>query len=208
MNAPALAIQRAVAIAIEHAGQVYIATTAAGDRAVCNDARCFSARTALRKVLVRHRTDYSAGYRYRRSRRCLRRRVHPGGRFYVTPGVFKTGYFPNAQYMEFVTKLNHGGACLVYSTFLCAPRNYASEVKGDAWGGAYVLAQGGAELFSGGYLMHVSADDSALIHSIYLPLLINLISTWISRAAHSWPALRGLPFLRHRRERFKRVYPP
>lgn len=39
------------------------------------------------------------------------------------------------------------------------------------------------------------------------PLLINLISTWISRAAHSWPALRRLPFLRHRRERFKQSLP-
>jgi uncharacterized protein (TIGR03437 family) len=89
--------------------------------------------------------------------------------FPVTPGAFQTGYFPSAEYMEFVTKLNPQGTGLVYSTFLGATRNYASEVKVDAQGGAYVLAQGGAELSSGGYLSHLSADGSALIYSTYLP---------------------------------------
>ncbi len=82
--------------------------------------------------------------------------------FPVTLGAFQTGYFPSAEYMEFVTKLNPQGTGLVYSTFLGATLNYASDVKVDAQGGAYVLAQGGAELSSGGYLSHLSADGSAL----------------------------------------------
>jgi uncharacterized protein (TIGR03437 family) len=92
--------------------------------------------------------------------------------FPVTPGAFQTGYFPSAEYMEFVTKLNPQGTGLVYSTFLGATRNYASEVKVDAQGGAYVSAQGGAELSSGGYLSHLSADGSALVYSTYIPTAV------------------------------------
>jgi len=91
--------------------------------------------------------------------------------FPITPGAFQTGYFPSAQYMEFVTKLNPQGTGLVYSTFLGATLNHASEIKVDAQGGAYVLAQGGAELSSGGYLSHLSADGSALVYSTYVPSL-------------------------------------
>ena len=89
--------------------------------------------------------------------------------FPVTPGAFQTSYFPSAQYMEFVTKLNPLGTGLAYSTFLGATLNYASVIKLDAQGGAYVAAQGGAELSSGGYLSHLSADGSALVYSTYFP---------------------------------------
>jgi len=75
--------------------------------------------------------------------------------FPVTPGAFQTGYFPSAQYMEFVTKLNPQGTGLVYSTFLGATLNEASEIKVDAQNGAYVVALGGEALSSGGYLSHV-----------------------------------------------------
>jgi uncharacterized protein (TIGR03437 family) len=89
--------------------------------------------------------------------------------FPVTAGAFQTDYFPSAEYMEFVTKLNPKGTGLVYSTFLGATRNYPSRVKVDAQGGAYVAAQDGAELTSGGYLSHLSADGSALVYSTYVP---------------------------------------
>lgn len=89
--------------------------------------------------------------------------------FPVTPEALQTSYFPSAEYMEFVTKLNPQGTGLVYSTFLGATLNYGSEIKVDAQGGAYVLAQGGAELSSGGYLSHLSADGSALVYSTYVP---------------------------------------
>jgi uncharacterized protein (TIGR03437 family) len=89
--------------------------------------------------------------------------------FPVTPGAFQTSYFPSAEYMEFLTKLNPQGTGLVYSTFLGATLNYASDIKVDAQGGAYVSAQGGAELSSGGYLSHLSADGSALVYSTYVP---------------------------------------
>ena len=94
--------------------------------------------------------------------------------FPVTPGAFQTAYFPSAQYMEFVTKLNPQGTGLVYSTFLGATLNGVSEIKVDAQGGAYVLAQGGAELSSGGYLSHLSADGSALVYSTYVPTATGL----------------------------------
>ena len=44
----------------------------------------------------------------------------------------------------------------------------------DAQGGAYVAAQGGAELSSGGYLSHLSADGSALVYSTYIPTATGL----------------------------------
>ncbi|HXS97846.1 MAG TPA: SBBP repeat-containing protein [Candidatus Limnocylindrales bacterium] len=89
--------------------------------------------------------------------------------FPVTPGAFQTGYFPSAEYMEFVTKLNPNGTGLVYSTFLGATRNYASGIKVDAQGEAYVVAVDGAALSSGGYLSHLRTDGSALIYSTYIP---------------------------------------
>jgi uncharacterized protein (TIGR03437 family) len=89
--------------------------------------------------------------------------------FPVTPGAFQSDYFPSAGYMQFVTKLNPKGAGLVYSTFLGATRNYASGIKVDAQGGAYVVAMDGSALSSGGYLSHLSPDGSALIYSTYVP---------------------------------------
>jgi uncharacterized protein (TIGR03437 family) len=94
--------------------------------------------------------------------------------FPVTPGALQTAYFASAQYMEFATKLNPQGTGLVYSTFLGATTNGVSELKVDAQGGAYVLAQGGAELSSGGYLSHLSADGSALVYSTYIPTALGL----------------------------------
>ena len=94
--------------------------------------------------------------------------------FPVTPGALQTAYFPSAQYMEFVTKLNPQGTGLVYSTFLGATLNYPSDIKVDAQGGAYVSAQGGAELSSGGYLSHLSADGSALVYATYIPTATGL----------------------------------
>ena len=94
--------------------------------------------------------------------------------FPVTPGAFQNAFFPSAEYMEFVTKLNPQGTGLVYSTFLGATTNAASEIRVDAQGGAYVLAQGGAELSSGGYLSHLSADGSALVYSTYVPTVTGL----------------------------------
>ena len=94
--------------------------------------------------------------------------------FPVTPGAFQTSYFPSAGYMEFVSKLNPQGTGLVYSTFLGATPNMASQIKVDAQGGAYVLALGGAELASGGYLSHLSADGSELVYSTYIPTVTGL----------------------------------
>lgn len=94
--------------------------------------------------------------------------------FPVTPGAFQPAFFPSAEYMEFVTKLNPQGTGLVYSTFLGATSNAVSDIKVDAQGGAYVSAQGGAELASGGYLSHLSADGSALVYSTYVPTITGL----------------------------------
>jgi len=88
--------------------------------------------------------------------------------FPVTPGAFQTAFFPSAQYMEFVTKLNPQGTGLVYSTFLGATLNDASDIKVDAQGGAYVSSYGAAEVSEGGYLSHLSADGSALVYSTYI----------------------------------------
>jgi uncharacterized protein (TIGR03437 family) len=76
--------------------------------------------------------------------------------------------------MEFVTKLNPQGTGLVYSTFLGATQTTPSVIKVDAQGGAYVVAHGGAELSSGGYLSHLSADGSALVYSTYIPTAVGL----------------------------------
>jgi uncharacterized protein (TIGR03437 family) len=94
--------------------------------------------------------------------------------FPVTPGAFQTGFFPSAEYMEFVTKVNPQGTGLVYSTFLGATPSAASEIKVDAQGGAYVVAVGGAPLSEGGYLSRISADGSALVYSTYIPTATGL----------------------------------
>jgi uncharacterized protein (TIGR03437 family) len=89
--------------------------------------------------------------------------------FPVTQGAFQTEFFPSAQDMEFVTRLNPQGTGLIYSTFLGATPPQVSEIKVDAQNGAYVAAVDGAALSSGGYLSHLSADGSALVYSTYVP---------------------------------------
>jgi uncharacterized protein (TIGR03437 family) len=106
--------------------------------------------------------------------------------FPVTPGAFQSAYFPSAQYMEFVTKLDPHGAGLVYSTFLGATTNGVSEIKVDAQGGACVLAPGGAELSSGGYLSHLSADGSALVYATYVPSLTSALGLDLDSAGSAF----------------------
>ena len=190
VNPPALAIQRAVAMAIDPAGEVYIATTTAGSLTFPTTPGAFQpARPPANPngsgVVAKLNASGSAmlyatylsgnglsipqGIAIDAAGDAFVAGFTQAADFPVTPGTFQTGYFPSAEYMEFVTKLNPQGTGLVYSTFLGATRNYASEVKVDARGGAYVLAQGGAELSSGGYLSHLSADGSSLVYSTYVP---------------------------------------
>ena len=191
VNPPPLAIQqRAVAMAIDPAGEVYIATATAGALPFPTTPGAFQpapppANPNGSGVVAKLNASGSAmlyatylsgnglsipqGIGIDAAGDAFVAGFTQAADFPVTPGAFQTGYFPSAEYMEFVTKLNPQGTGLVYSTFLGATRNYASEVKVDAQGGAYVLAQGGAELSSGGYLSHLSADGSALIYSTYLP---------------------------------------
>jgi uncharacterized protein (TIGR03437 family) len=190
VNPPALAMPRAMALAIDAAGEAYIATTTAGalpfpstpgafqpapPPANANGsgvlARLNASGTALlyATYLSGNGLTIAQGIALDAAGDAFVVGFTQAADFPVTPGAFQTGYFPSAEYMEFVTRLNPGGTGLVYSTFLGATRNYASEVKVDAQGGAYVLAQGGAELSSGGYLSHLSADGAALVYSTYLP---------------------------------------
>jgi uncharacterized protein (TIGR03437 family) len=89
--------------------------------------------------------------------------------FPVTEGAFQNDFFSSAEYMQFAAKLNPQGTALVYSTFLGATPPAASGIKVDAHGGAYVVAMDGAALSSGGYLSHLSADGSILLYSTYVP---------------------------------------
>ncbi len=93
--------------------------------------------------------------------------------FPVTDGAFQTEFFAGAQYMEFVTKLNPQGTGLIYSTFLGSTQPDVSQIQVDAQGGAYVVAMDGA-LSSGGYLSHVSTDGSKLVYSTYVPTVTEL----------------------------------
>lgn len=190
VNPPALALQqRAVALAIDPAGEVYVASTTAGALPFPTTPGAYQSAPPS--------YPYGSGViaKLNASGSALLYATYLSGNglsipqtiavdaagdafvagftqaadFPVTPGAFQTGYFPSAEYMEFVSKLNPQGTGLVYSTFLGATQNYASEVKVDAQGGTYVLAQGGAELSSGGYLSHLSANGSALIYSTYVP---------------------------------------
>jgi uncharacterized protein (TIGR03437 family) len=189
VNPPALAVQRDVALAINPAGEVYIATTTAGALPFPTTPGAFQSTPSSYPngsgVVAKLNASGSAllyatylsgnglsipqGIAIDAAGDAFVAGFTQAPDFPVTPGAFQTGYFPSAEYMEFVTKLNPQGTGLVYSTFLGATRNYASEIKVDARGGAYVLAQAGAELSSGGYLSHLSADGSALIYSTYLP---------------------------------------
>ena len=189
LSPPALAIGRYVAMAIDPAGEVYIATTTAGALAFPTTPGAFHSTPPSYPngsgVVAKLNASGSAllyatylsgngltipqGIAIDAAGDAFVAGFTQAADFPVTPKAFQTSYFPSAEYMEFVTKLNPQGTGLVYSTFLGATRNYASPIKVDAQGGAYVLAQGGAELSSGGYLSHLSADGSALIYSTYVP---------------------------------------
>ncbi len=189
VSPPALAMPQAIALAIDTAGEAYIATTTAGalpfpttpgayqpappsypyGSGVVAKLNASGSAMLYATYLSGNGLSVPQGIAIDAAGDAFVVGFTQAADFPVTPGAFQTGYFPSAEYMEFVTKLNPQGTGLVYSTFLGATRNYASEVKVDAQGGAYVLAQGGAELSSGGYLSHLSADGSALIYSTYLP---------------------------------------
>jgi len=189
VNPPPIARQRFVAMAIDPAGQAYIATTAAGAVPFPTTLGAFQpAPPAYQEgsgVVAKLNASGSAllyatylsgnglvvpqGIAVDAAGDAFVAGFTQAADFPVTPGAFQTDYFPSAEYMAFVTKLNPQGTGLVYSTFLGATLNYASDVKVDAQGGAYVSAQAGAELSSGGYLSHLSADGSALLYSTYFP---------------------------------------
>ena len=189
VSPPALAMPQAIALAIDTAGEAYIATTTAGalpfpttpgayqpappsypyGSGVVAKLNASGSALLYATYLSGNGLTIPQGIAVDATGDAFVVGFTQAADFPVTPGAFQTGYFPSAEYMEFVTKLNPQGTGLVYSTFLGATRNYASEVKVDAQGGAYVLAQGGAELSSGGYLSHLSADGSALIYSTYVP---------------------------------------
>ena len=189
VNPPALATQRAVAMAVDSAGEVYVASTNTGTLSFPTTARAFQSTPPAfpngSGVVAKLNASGSAllyatylsgngltipqGIAIDAAGDAFVAGFTQAADFPVTPGAFQTAYFPSAEYMEFVTKLNPEGTGLVYSTFLDATRNYASGVRVDAQGGAYVLAQGGAELSSGGYLSHLSADGSGLVYSTYVP---------------------------------------
>jgi uncharacterized protein (TIGR03437 family) len=189
VSPPALAMPQAIALAIDTAGEAYIATTTAGalpfpttpgayqpappsypyGSGVVAKLNASGSAMLYATCLSGNGLSVPQGIAIDAAGDAFVVGFTQAADFPVTPGAFQTGYFPSAEYMEFVTKLNPQRTGLVYSTFLGATRNYASEVKVDAQGGAYVLAQGGAELSSGGYLSHLSADGSALIYSTYLP---------------------------------------
>jgi uncharacterized protein (TIGR03437 family) len=196
VNPPPLAIQqRAVAMAIDPAGEVYIATATAGALPFPTTPGAFQpapppANPNGSGVVAKLNASGSAmlyatylsgnglsipqGIGIDAAGDAFVAGFTQAADFPVTPGAFQTGYFPSAEYMEFVTKLNPQGTGLVYSTFLGATLNEASEIKVDAQNGAYVVALGGAALSSGGYLSHVSADGSALVYATYIPTATGL----------------------------------
>jgi uncharacterized protein (TIGR03437 family) len=193
VNPPPLAIQRAVAMAIDPAGEAYIATTTAGALPFPTTSGAFQpapppANPNGSGVVARLNASGSAllyatylcgngisvpqGIAIDAAGDAFVAGFTQAADFPVTPKAFETSYFPSAEYMEFVTRLNPQGTGLVYSTFLGATPNYASDIKVDAQGGAYVSAPGGADLSSGGYLSHLSADGSALVYQTYIPTAI------------------------------------
>lgn len=207
---PALSRQRAVAIAIDRSGEAYIATTTAGAVPFPTTPGAYqSARPSYPNgsgVVAKLNASGSAllyatylsgngpsipqGIAIDAAGDAFVSGFTEAADFPVTTGAFQTEFFPSAEYMEFVTKLNPQGTDLVYSTFLGATLNYASVIKVDAQGGAYVSAQGGAELSSGGYLSHLSADGSALVYSTYVPtataLDLDLDSAGSAFVAGAW----------------------
>jgi uncharacterized protein (TIGR03437 family) len=154
------------AMAIDTAGEVYIAGTTAGFPAKLNAS---GSALLYATYLSGNGPSVPQGIAIDAAGDAFVAGYTQAADFPVTPGAFQTAYFASAAYMEFVTKLNPQGTGLVYSTFLGATANAASEIRVDAQGGAYVVAQGGAELTSGGYLSHLRADGSALVYSTYVP---------------------------------------
>lgn len=189
VNPPALALQRAIAMALDPAGEVYIATTTAGALSFPTTPGAFQPSPPANPngsgVVAKLNASGSAllyatylagnglsipqGIAIDAAGDAFVAGFTQADDFPVTPGAFQTDYFPSAEYMQFVTKLNSQGTSLVYSTFLGATRNYASGIKVDAQNGAYVVAMDGSALSSGGYLSHLSADGSALFYSTYVP---------------------------------------
>jgi uncharacterized protein (TIGR03437 family) len=189
INPPALALQqRAVAMAVNPAGEVYIATTTAGALQFPTTPGAFQSTPSSPNgsgVAAKLNASGSAllyatylsgsglsipqGIAIDAAGDAFVSGCTEAPDFPVTSEAFQTEFFPSALYMEFVTKLNPKGTALVYSTFLGATTNAVSEVKLDAQGGAYVLALGGEALSQGGYLSHLSPDGSALVYSTYVP---------------------------------------
>jgi uncharacterized protein (TIGR03437 family) len=180
-------VPRPVAMAIDPAGDVYIATTTAGtppfpttpgafqstpsnpsDSGVIAKLNASGSALLYATYLAGNGLSIPQGIAIDAAGDAFIAGYTQAADFPVTPGAFQTGYFPSAQYMEFVTKLNPQGTGLVYSTFLGATLNDVSDIRVDAQGGAYVSSYGGAELSEGGYLSHLSADGSALIYSTYV----------------------------------------
>jgi uncharacterized protein (TIGR03437 family) len=189
VNPGSAAMQRAVAMAVDLAGEVYIASTNAGALPFPTTAGAFQSAPPSYPygsgVVAKLNASGSAllyatylsgsglsipqGIAIDAAGDAFVAGFTEAPDFPVTPGAFQTGYFPSAEYMEFVAKLNPQGTGLVYSTFLGATSNSVSDIKVDSQGGAYVSAQGGVELSEGGYLSHISADGSALVYSTYIP---------------------------------------
>jgi uncharacterized protein (TIGR03437 family) len=177
----------ALAMAVDPAGEVYIATSTAGAQPFPTTPGAFQPTTSYPNgsgVLAKLNASGSAlvyatylggsglsipqGIAIDAAGDAFVAGYTQAANFPVTPGAFQTAFFPSAQYMEFVTKLNPQGTGLVYSTFLGATLNDVSDIKVDAQGGAYVSSYGGEELSEGGYLSHLSADGSALVYSTYV----------------------------------------
>ncbi len=184
INPPAFVIQqRAMAMAVDPAGEVYIATTTSG-------AVAFPATPgAFQSAPPTYPSGSGVVTKLNASGSALLYATYLSGNglsipqgiaidaagdafvsgfteapdFPVTQGAFQTEFFPSAEYMEFAAKLNPQGTGLAYSTFLGATLNEVSEIKVDAQNGAYVVALGGEVLSQGGYLSHLSADGSALV---------------------------------------------
>lgn len=194
INPPTMALQqRAVAMAVNPAGEVYIASTTAGALQFPASPGAFQSAPSGPNgsgVVAKLNASGSAllyatylsgsgltipqGIAIDAAGDAFVSGFTEAPNFPVTPGAFQTDFFPSAPYMEFVTKLNPQGTGLVYSTYLGATTNQVSEIKVDAQGGAYVAALGGAVLSQGGYLSHLSPDGSALVYSTYVPTATGL----------------------------------
>ena len=190
INPPDLALQqRAVAMAVNSAGEVYIATTTAGTvpfpttpgafqpappsypngSGVVAKLNAFGSALLYATYLAGNGLSSPQGIAIDSAGDAFVSGFTAAPDFPVTPGAFQTEFFPGAEYMEFAAKLNPQGTGLTYSTFLGATTNGVSEIKVDAQNGAYLLALGGEALSQGGYLSHLNADGSALVYSTYVP---------------------------------------